>query len=139
MASEEAGAPKVHKDLVLSAGYDDVTRTIIYSGRPMHVRKTPYVASWFVAAENNAITFRAHAPSRDGREQEVATLTSQGKIPHQVDLEDHPEKSMESRMCMSFPSFGGVGVFVDVITGLMGKVAGSIKVSSSVSAPLQPY
>ncbi|EIW60525.1 2-nitropropane dioxygenase [Trametes versicolor FP-101664 SS1] len=91
VASEEAGAPKVHKDLVLSAGYDDVTRTIIYSGRPMHVRKTPYVASW------------------DGKEQKVAELTSQGKIPHQVDLEEHPEKSMESRMW------------------LMGKVAGSIK------------
>ena len=46
VASEEAGAPKIHKELVLSAGYDDISRTLIYSGRPMHVRKTPYVASW---------------------------------------------------------------------------------------------
>ncbi|KAI0670522.1 2-nitropropane dioxygenase [Trametes maxima] len=91
VASKEAGAPKVHKDLVLSAGYDDVSRTIIYSGRPMHVRKTPYVASW------------------DGRQQEITELTSQGKIPHEVELEKHPEKSMEGRMW------------------LMGKVAGSIK------------
>ncbi|TFK86377.1 2-nitropropane dioxygenase [Polyporus arcularius HHB13444] len=91
VASVEAGAPKVHKDLVLSAGYDDITRTIIYSGRPMHVRKTPYVASW------------------DGREQEIAELTAQGKIPHEVELEKHPEKSMEGRMW------------------LMGRVAGSIK------------
>ncbi|KAI0831155.1 2-nitropropane dioxygenase [Trametes gibbosa] len=91
VASEEAGAPKVHKELVLSAGYDDVSRTIIYSGRPMHVRKTPYVASW------------------DGREQEIAKLTAQGQIPHEVELAKHPEKSMEGRMW------------------LMGKVAGSIK------------
>lgn len=94
----------MHKDLVLSAGYDDVTRTIIYSGRPMHVRKTPYVASWFVAIEHSAIAFRAYADRagfRDGKEQKVAELTSQGKIPHQVDLEEHPEKSMESRMCTS--------------------------------------
>jgi NAD(P)H-dependent flavin oxidoreductase YrpB (nitropropane dioxygenase family) len=48
VASVEAGAPKAHKELVLSAGFDDVTRTTIYSGRPMHVRKTPYVADWYV-------------------------------------------------------------------------------------------
>ncbi|EJF65724.1 2-nitropropane dioxygenase [Dichomitus squalens] len=91
VASEEAGAPKVHKEFVLSAGYDDVTRTIIYSGRPMHVRRTPYVASW------------------DSRQQEIAELTAQGKIPHEVELEKHPEKSMEGR------------------SWLMGKVAGSIR------------
>lgn len=34
--------------MVISAGYDDVARTLIYSGRPMSVRKTPYVAEWFV-------------------------------------------------------------------------------------------
>jgi NAD(P)H-dependent flavin oxidoreductase YrpB (nitropropane dioxygenase family) len=47
VASEEAGAPPKHKELVLSAGYDDIVRTLIYSGRPMSVRKTPYVASWY--------------------------------------------------------------------------------------------
>ncbi|KAI0807161.1 2-nitropropane dioxygenase [Fomes fomentarius] len=91
VASEEAGAPKIHKELVLSAGYDDITRTLIYSGRPMHVRKTPYVASW------------------DNRQQEIVDLTAQGKVPHEVELEKHPEKSMEGRMW------------------LMGRVAGSIK------------
>lgn len=48
VASEEAGAPPKHKELVVSAGYDDTVRTLIYSGRPMSVRKTPYVASWYV-------------------------------------------------------------------------------------------
>ena len=47
VASEEAGAPKKHKEQVLSAGYDDVVRTLVYSGRPMSVRKTPYVEEWF--------------------------------------------------------------------------------------------
>ncbi|THG95338.1 hypothetical protein EW026_g6302 [Hermanssonia centrifuga] len=90
VASEEAGAPPRHKELVVSAGYDDTVRTLIYSGRPMSVRKTPYVAGW------------------DNRHQEVLELTSQGKIPHEVELEKHPEKSLEGRMW------------------LMGKVAGSI-------------
>ena len=47
VASVEAGAPPTHKELVLSAGYDDTVRTLLYSGRPMSVRKTPYVVEWF--------------------------------------------------------------------------------------------
>lgn len=46
VASVEAGAPQKHKEMVLTAGYDDVVRTLIYSGRPMSVRKTLYVADW---------------------------------------------------------------------------------------------
>ena len=46
VASEEAGAPPIHKQLVVSAGYDDTVRTLLYSGRPMSVRKTDYVRDW---------------------------------------------------------------------------------------------
>ena len=46
VASVEAGAPKMHKELVVSAGFEDVARTTIFTGRPMRVRKTPYVADW---------------------------------------------------------------------------------------------
>ncbi|KAF5330372.1 hypothetical protein D9619_005873 [Psilocybe cf. subviscida] len=92
VASVEAGAPKMHKDLVLSAGYDDVVRTLIFSGRPMSVRKTPYVAEW-----------------EDKRSAEIRELCAQGKIPHEVELQSHPEKSAPGRQW------------------LMGRVAGSIK------------
>ncbi|KAJ3521599.1 hypothetical protein NM688_g8997 [Phlebia brevispora] len=50
----------------------------------------------------------AAALSEENRQQEIKQLTSQGKIPHDVELEKHPEKSLEGRMW------------------LMGKVAGSI-------------
>ncbi|KIJ45035.1 hypothetical protein M422DRAFT_29888 [Sphaerobolus stellatus SS14] len=91
VASEEAGAPPKHKELVLSAGYDDIARTLVYSGRPMRVRRTPYVADW-----------------EDKRQEEIKQIVSQGKIPHEVELEKYPQKSLEGRMW------------------LMGKVAGSI-------------
>lgn len=91
VASAEAGAPPRHKELVLSAGYDDTVRTLVYSGRPMNVRKTPYVVEWELE-----------------RQKEMSDLVSQGKIPHEVELEKHPEKSLEGR------------------SWLMGKVAGSI-------------
>ncbi|KAF8894401.1 2-nitropropane dioxygenase [Infundibulicybe gibba] len=91
VASEEAGAPKKHKEMVLTAGYDDVIRTIIYSGRPMSVRKTPYVAEW-----------------ESIRRRELDDLIAEGRIPHEVELKEHPEKSMAG------------------FAWLMGRVAGSI-------------
>jgi len=91
VASEEAGAPPKHKELVISAGYDDIARTLVYSGRPMRVRRTPYVADW-----------------EDNRQAEILRLVKDGKIPHEVELEKDPSKSLEGRMW------------------LMGKVAGAI-------------
>ncbi|KAJ7043236.1 2-nitropropane dioxygenase [Mycena alexandri] len=91
VASVEAGANKTHKQMVVSAGYDDVARTLIYSGRPMSVRKTPYVAEW-----------------ETKRKIEQEKLVADGKIPHDVELQQKPNRSIEG---MAF---------------LMGKVAASI-------------
>ncbi|KAK2464018.1 hypothetical protein APHAL10511_003962 [Amanita phalloides] len=81
VASVEAGAPKIHKEMVLSCGFDDVIRTVIYSGRPLHARKTPYVENW----ERN-------------RQAEIRELTSKGIIPHYDEVEKHPEISASARM-----------------------------------------
>ena len=40
----------MHKEHLVSAGFDDVARTVIYTGRPMRVRKTPYVADWYCSS-----------------------------------------------------------------------------------------
>jgi len=91
VACEEASAPRKHKELLLSAGYDDTVRTLIYSGRPLSVRKTAYVDEW-----------------ETKRTAEIQELVSQGKVPHEVELEKRPERSIEGQRW------------------LMGKVAGSI-------------
>ncbi|KAL5490217.1 hypothetical protein ACEPAI_5050 [Sanghuangporus weigelae] len=80
VASVEAGAPKIHKELIVSSGYDDFARTIIYTGRPLQVRKTDYVEDW-----------------EENRRDEIKKLTTEGKIPHEVELEKHPEKSLPGR------------------------------------------
>jgi NAD(P)H-dependent flavin oxidoreductase YrpB (nitropropane dioxygenase family) len=82
----------MHKQQVLSAGYDDVARTTIFTGRPMNVRKTQYVQEW-----------------ETKRVQEKEELLSKGLIPHDVELQAHPEKSVQG------------------MTWLMGRVAGSIQ------------
>jgi NAD(P)H-dependent flavin oxidoreductase YrpB (nitropropane dioxygenase family) len=46
IASEEAGAGPMHKKKVVEADFGDTIRTIIYSGRPMRVFKTPYNEEW---------------------------------------------------------------------------------------------
>jgi len=42
IASDEAAAGPMHKKKVVEADYGDTIRTIIYSGRPMRVFRTPY-------------------------------------------------------------------------------------------------
>ncbi|KAI0305824.1 2-nitropropane dioxygenase [Multifurca ochricompacta] len=79
VASEEAGATKAHKQAVLSADHGDAIRTLIYTGRPLRVRRTPYVDDW----EKN-------------RQAEIKELTSKGVIPNQHEVEKHPEKSLQA-------------------------------------------
>ncbi|KAJ7582591.1 2-nitropropane dioxygenase [Mycena floridula] len=78
VASEEAGAPKKHKEILLSAGLDDTIRTTVYSGRPMSVRKTPYIVEWETT-----------------RLKEKEELLAAGKVPHEVELEQRPQSSLK--------------------------------------------
>ncbi|KAJ7696493.1 2-nitropropane dioxygenase [Mycena rosella] len=80
VASEEASAPKKHKDEILSAGFEDAVTTIIYTGRPLRVRRNDYVDNW----NNN-------------RQEEIKALTAKGVIPHEAELEKHPEISLATR------------------------------------------
>jgi len=68
--SDEAGAPKAHQEAVQTSGFDDNIRTIIFTGRPLRVRKNPYIENW----ENN-------------RQEEIKDLTGRGKIPIEHDME----------------------------------------------------
>ena len=68
--TDEAGAPKSHKDAVQTAGHDDNVRTIIFTGRPMRVRNNDYINDW----ETN-------------RSQEMRDLAAKGTIPYEADLD----------------------------------------------------
>ncbi|KAG8766650.1 hypothetical protein FRC12_006729 [Ceratobasidium sp. 428] len=77
VASEEAAAPKKHKELLLKAQYEDIGRTLVYSGRPLNVYRTDYIKDW-----------------EDNRADEIKELTGKGVVPHYHEMEKHPEKSM---------------------------------------------
>jgi NAD(P)H-dependent flavin oxidoreductase YrpB (nitropropane dioxygenase family) len=80
VASVEAGAPKKHKEELLSASYEDAVTTLIYTGRPLRVRRTEFVDDW----NNN-------------RQAEIRELTSQGIIPYEHELQKRPEISAKTR------------------------------------------
>jgi NAD(P)H-dependent flavin oxidoreductase YrpB (nitropropane dioxygenase family) len=70
--TDEAGAPVAHKEAVRSAGFDDTVRTIIFTGRPLRVRKNAYIENW--------------EKERGG---EIRELTSKGIVPVEHDLEKY--------------------------------------------------
>ncbi|KAH6996320.1 2-nitropropane dioxygenase [Ilyonectria sp. MPI-CAGE-AT-0026] len=77
--TDEAGAPKAHKEAVQTAGHDDNIRTIIFTGRPMRVRNNEYINNWEV-----------------NRQAEMKELTSKGTIPYEADLDKIMEESSDS-------------------------------------------
>lgn len=85
--------------MVVSAGYDDVTRTLIYSGRPLSVRKTPYVAEWFANIFVFPCTIIRLRYRETARKSEQETLVADGKVPHEVELEVKPNRSIEGMAC----------------------------------------
>ncbi|KAK5163248.1 uncharacterized protein LTR77_010834 [Saxophila tyrrhenica] len=99
--SEEAGAPKAHKEAVRTSGFDDNVRTIIFTGRPLRVRKNPYIDNW----ETN-------------RQSEIKELTDKGTIPVEHDLEKMGDDVDDDTMDNARPF-------------LMGKVAAVVNESKS--------
>ncbi len=70
VAAKEAGAPKGHQDAVVTAGFDDTIRTIIFTGRPLRVRKNPFILEW------------------EKKQDEIKKLTDQGILPAEFDLDE---------------------------------------------------
>ena len=99
VVSKEAGAPPAHQKSVIECGYDDTIRTIIFTGRPMRVRKTEYIMDW----ENN-------------RQDEIKDLTGRGKLPIEHDINRIKSSEME------LPDGGMMGMR----PWLMGQCAGAL-------------
>ncbi|RYP80853.1 hypothetical protein DL769_002231 [Monosporascus sp. CRB-8-3] len=76
---DEAGAPESHKESVRTASFDDTIRTLIFTGRPLRVRKNPYIENW----ENE-------------RRDELKELTAKGILPYEHDLEKAMNKTTGS-------------------------------------------
>jgi len=77
VCAAESGAPKEHVKNVLSATVHDSLRTIVYTGRPMRIRKNAYVDEW-----------------ETKRRSEMMKLTAKGIIPVKHDSKLRKEGKM---------------------------------------------
>ncbi|KAL8291669.1 hypothetical protein RQP46_001927 [Phenoliferia psychrophenolica] len=74
VCAEEAGASKYHQDQIIATDHSGTIRTLIYTGRPLRVKKTEYVMDW----ENN-------------RQAEIESLTKSGKLPIETETKDRED------------------------------------------------
>ncbi|KAJ5133477.1 hypothetical protein N7448_001495 [Penicillium atrosanguineum] len=102
--SDEAGAPKAHQEAVRTAGFEDNIRTIIFTGRPLRVRKNAYILNW-----------------EENRAEEIKTLTSKGVIPVEHDMENLPDDADDDTLDNARPF-------------LMGKVSAVVNEKKSAKA-----
>ena len=94
----------------MESTYDETIRTLIFTGRPLRVRKNPYIMNW-----------------ETERRDEMHSLLDKGVLPIQHDLEEvekmeeqKDQKSMEGKLA---------GLDIDDVERpyLMGEVAAAIK------------
>ena len=79
VASTESGAPKAHKEAVLKATHESDVRTIIFTGRPLRLYKTPYIMDW------------------ESRPDDIKKLTDQGIVPAIHDIENDDEEGTKQQ------------------------------------------
>jgi len=103
VASVEGGAPKNHKEAVVKAGFHDTLRTVIYTGRPMRVLKTPFNEEF------------------NSRHEEIDEFLKKGIIPMQHFVDESEEKIKKGEMKMPTPT--EMAAYRPL---LMGSCAGSI-------------
>jgi NAD(P)H-dependent flavin oxidoreductase YrpB (nitropropane dioxygenase family) len=102
--AEEAGAPVAHQEAVRTAGFEDNIRTIIFTGRPLRVRKNAYILNW-----------------EENRADEIKQLTAKGIIPVEHDFENLPDDVDDDTLDNARPF-------------LMGKVAAVVNEKKSAKA-----
>jgi len=78
VCATEAGSSARHQQAIVKAGYHDTIRTVVFTGRPLRVLKTPYITDW----ETN-------------RTKEIQELTSRGIIPIQNEVEKRSKSGIE--------------------------------------------
>lgn len=77
ICAKEAGAPPRHQKAVIEAGYSDTIRTEIFTGRPLRIKKNPFVMEW------------------DAKPQEMKKLLAQGIIPAVHEQTENKKKGIE--------------------------------------------
>mmetsp|Transcript_42367 Transcript_42367/g.111598 ORF Transcript_42367/g.111598 Transcript_42367/m.111598 type:complete len:346 (+) Transcript_42367:31-1068(+) len=121
IACEESAASAFHRKRVVEARAGDTTRSIVFTGRPARVLKTPYVQDW---AKRTA---------------ELETLTSQGKVPFVIDLAEQRVGPAEGLTAAMGQAAGGVREVLtaeQIVVGMTKEAAAVLGASAGMVARL---
>lgn len=127
ICAEEAGAPPAHQKSVIGADYDGTIRTIIYSGRPMRVRKTAHNTNW-----------------EENKSAEIKELTSKGILPIMHEIEQlgdklTPKMSMEIRPWLMGQAAGAISEVVPakkIVDDMVAEAIAQIQAANSMVSRL---
>jgi hypothetical protein len=94
---QKAGASPHHQQEILSADFSDTFRTLFYTGRPLRVKKKPFVVEWegvicLFGLEFCFVLFCFFFLFPGERRPEMQRLLNNGKIPYNVFEEELREK-----------------------------------------------
>jgi NAD(P)H-dependent flavin oxidoreductase YrpB (nitropropane dioxygenase family) len=82
VAARESGASEHTKQVLVGAGFDDVIRSVVWTGRPLRAHRTGYVADWETnrQAEIRELTDKGISPV----EHELDRFHAEGKLTDEI-------------------------------------------------------
>ena len=126
LASVEADAPTRHKEGVLSAGYHDTARTLIFTGRPLRVKRNAYVDNW-----------------EEHRREEMREALARGQLPYQVDMPNSEAITQKQRAQMEGLLMGQVAGAIDgllpaadIVGGMMSQAVQVLRSNAAMLSKL---
>ncbi|KFZ07619.1 hypothetical protein V501_06284 [Pseudogymnoascus sp. VKM F-4519 (FW-2642)] len=101
VASKESGASEHNKKTLVQAGFDQVIKTTIFTGRPVRHYATPYIKNW-----------------EENRQEEIKELLGKGIVPLQWELEKYDKEGKSTEEIEDQTTFMPMGYVGGLVTQL---------------------
>ncbi|KFY29524.1 hypothetical protein V493_02309 [Pseudogymnoascus sp. VKM F-4281 (FW-2241)] len=113
VAATEAGCSELHKEAVVSAGYDDTLRTLVVSGRPLRVKMNDYIAKW------------------EAQPQKIKELTENGVVPIQKDFDEGVDIDIPFLMGQVSGAINDIKPAGDIVKEMVSEAADMLKLGQT--------
>ncbi|KAI0160259.1 2-nitropropane dioxygenase [Xylariaceae sp. FL1272] len=100
VTARESGASDYAKRVIIDSGFEDVVKSLVWSGRPLRAHKSQYVADWEI-----------------NRQQEIRELTAKGIVPIEHELDRLQAEGKLTDEVMEQAELRPMGI----VTGLINK------------------
>lgn len=117
VAAEESGASRMHKEAVVTAGFNDTVRTLVVSGRPLRARMNEYLAEW------------------EAKPEEIKKLTEQGIVPFEQDLDSGKDVELPYLMGQVAAVIGDVKPAGDIVKDMVKEAVEMLKTGNQYVEP----